>query len=230
MKTNTTKLKFDRRLGTYLTLGVGAGVLGSQSSNAAIVYWDVTPLTVSSGGRPVANPLTGDFVDGFLDDGMGNPVTPTVGLNFYGANYIYSVTEWTGDPATTAKIAYGANDRMLRFLTNETIGASSAFKANWSTMDNVGWTTAESAWATGLDGTSGYVGFSFDNAGTVNYGWLAVTYNDASQTLVVGDFAYENSGGSILAGDIGAIPEPSSLGLLALGASGLLARRRRQAA
>jgi hypothetical protein len=56
---------------------------------------------------------------------------------------------------------------------------------------------------------------------------LAVTYNAASQTLEIGDFAYESSGAGILAG---AIPEPSSLGLLALGASGLLARRRRQAA
>jgi hypothetical protein len=43
----------------------------------------------------------------------------------------------------------------------------------------------------------------------------------------MGDFAYEDSGAGILAG---AIPEPSSLGLLALGATGLLARRRRQAA
>lgn len=209
------------RLGTYLTLGVGAGMIGTQSSDAAIVYWDITPMTVTSGTRPFVNPLTGAHAD------TGAPIaSPTVGLNFRSNNYIYSITEASGQ-ADTGKIASGANDRMIRFLTNETIGVGSTFKTNWSYLDRPGWTTAESAWATGLDGTSGYVGFSFENAGTVNYGWLAVTYNDASQTLVIGDFAYENSGASIAAG---AIPEPSSLGLLVLGASGLLARRRRQAA
>jgi hypothetical protein len=212
------------RLGTYLTLGVGAGMIGSQSSDAAIVYWDITPMTVTTGMRPFVNPLTGDHAN----DSAPN-TTPTIGLNFKSGNYIYSITELSDDPVPPS-IAFGDNDRMFRFLTNDTIGVSSAFKTNWSYMDRPGWTTAESDWATGVDGTSGYVGFSFDNAGTVNYGWLAVTYNAAAQTLVVGDFAYENSGASILAGDIGVIPEPSSLGLLALGASGLLARRRRQAA
>jgi len=214
------------RLGTYLTLGVGAGMIGAQSSDAAIVYWDITPMTVTSGKRPFVNPLTGAHADN-----NAPLTTPTVGLNFHSTNYIYSITELDGG-AAPPKIANGANNRMIRFLTNETIGVSSSFMGNWSYMDrsasNGGpWTTAQSDWATGLDGTSGYLGFSFDNSGTTNYGWLAVTYNDASQTLVIGDFAYENSGASISAG---AIPEPSSLGLLVLGASGLLARRRRQAA
>lgn len=212
------------RLGTYLTLGVGAGMIGSESSDAAIVYWDITPMTVTAGMRPFVNPATGAYGND------GAPLTtPTVGLNFNGANYIYSITEFSSAPETP-KIAYGANARMIRFLTNETIGVSSAFKTNWSYMDRPGWTASDSDWATGADGTSGYIGFSFDNAGTVNYGWIAVTYNAASQTIEIGDFAYENSGGSILAGDIGVVPEPSSLGLLVLGASGLLARRRRQAA
>lgn len=224
MKTNTTNLKLDHRLGTYLTLGVGAGVLGSQNSNAAIVYWDVAPQTISVGGTAWVQPLTGDTGNGFDDS------TPTIGVRFAGTNYIYSFTEPSGDGTTKIAYNYGTyNAAMSRFVSNETIGVGSTFKQNWSYMDRSGWTTADSAWATEADGTSGYIGFSFDNSGTTNYGWIEVTYNAATGNLVMGDFAYEDSGAGILAGATG-VPEPSCLGLLALGATGLLARRRRQAA
>lgn len=213
-------INMNPRLGTYLTLGVGAGMIGSQSSNAAIVYWDITPMTVTAGMRPFVNPLTGAHAD----DGA-TLATPTIGLNFSGNNYIYSITELSGNPIPPS-IAFGANDRMVNFASGATIGSSSSFKTNWSYMDRPGWTSADSDWVTGAD-ASGFLGFSFEISGDVKYGWLAVTYNSAANTLVMGDFAYEDSGASILAG---AIPEPSSLGLLVLGATGLLARRRRQAA
>lgn len=214
MKKNNSTPLLDYRLGSYLTLGVGAAVLGSEASNAAIVYWDITPINIS-GGTVRFNPLTGETGTSVVLE------TPTIGLRFTNTNYIYSLTE-QGSP----QIAAGANDRMLRFTNGQIIDGTSTFKGNWSYMDRPGWTTAESAWATGENGTSGFVGFTFDNSGTTNFGWFAVTYNDASQTVELGDFAYEDSGAGILAG---AVPEPSSLGLLALGASGLLARRRRQA-
>jgi hypothetical protein len=106
---------------------------------------------------------------------------------------------------------------------------SLAFKTNFSYMDNAGWTTAECLWATGVDNTSGFIAIGFYNDQTEinNYGRVVVTDNAASQNLVIGGFAYEDSGAGIVAG---AVPETSSLALLAWGATGLLARRRRTAA
>ena len=49
-----------------------------------------------------------------------------------------------------------------------------------------------------------------------------------SNTLTVQEYAFAGVGETIKVGEIDAIPEPSSLGLLALGAAGVLANRRRK--
>jgi hypothetical protein len=85
------------------------------------------------------------------------------------------------------------------------------------------------------NGTS-YFGIRFDNGGTTNYGWMQVTASgfgdyDYDQSFTVNSYAYDNTGASIRVGATSevtsAVPEAStSLGLLALGAGGVLTRRR----
>jgi PEP-CTERM motif len=77
-------------------------------------------------------------------------------------------------------------------------------------------------------GDTGYVGLHFNSAGQTYYGWAHVHINaNASVTLL--DFAYENTPGTGLV--TGVVPEPSTLSvlLLAAGASGMTAYRRRRA-
>lgn len=80
-----------------------------------------------------------------------------------------------------------------------------------------------------------YIGFRFLNEsdGLLHFGWASVivgpTFNTAGRNI--GEIWYESDANTgILVGDTGAAatPEPSSVALLAMGAAGLLAARRRR--
>ncbi len=76
----------------------------------------------------------------------------------------------------------------------------------------------------------GYIGVSFpDAAGNTLYGWIDITI-ESDYRVTLTRWAYEDEGNPILTGAGPTVPEPSSLTLMALGASGLaiLRRRRRQ--
>ncbi|BBO86543.1 hypothetical protein DSCO28_71090 [Desulfosarcina ovata subsp. sediminis] len=84
---------------------------------------------------------------------------------------------------------------------------------------------------TGLGGQSGYIGVEF-GVNNKYYGWIEVSINAAGDTLTLHSWAYEDEAGkAIAAGDTGSpVPIPGSLALLASGAAGLAALRRRKAA
>ena len=84
-----------------------------------------------------------------------------------------------------------------------------------------------------LNSDQNYLGFEFINealGGQTQYGWIQFQFGATAGSRSIIGYAYENSGGGIAIGDIGAIPEPSTFGLLALGAIGLTTLRRRRSA
>lgn len=76
--------------------------------------------------------------------------------------------------------------------------------------------------------TDAYIGLSFPIAGQTHFGWIRVDIDNAAGTFLIKDWAYEDVAGQGIAA--GAVPEPGALSLLAVGASGVLAMRRRKQA
>ncbi len=112
------------------------------------------------------------------------------------------------------KLAFGANLVAIPLLP---VGTN-------ATMVSGGYDNANAHW---FGVGTGFLGFKFNNGAGDEYGWARVTINHAQNwrfTLV--DYAYGTVGQAITAGQT-ATPEPASLALLAVGAVGLLALRKK---
>lgn len=95
------------------------------------------------------------------------------------------------------------------------------------------------------DGVSAFVGVKLGTGGTENYGWIRLILEDLGDNpagtlgadgtnyfdkVTIVDWAYDDSGAAIAAGDTGApaLAAPQSLALLAWGAVGIRVLRRRK--
>jgi hypothetical protein len=180
----------------WLALALGLAAAGG-TAHAAVIYNSAQVVTITGQGYSVI-PLTGNSGPGRI-----TVMSYDGGEDFMGGWQSDVMVQ--GDPGSvTATVSL-----------NDVIGSSTS-----------GWTGASQV----PNGTH-YFGISFNNGGTTNYGWMQVTASglgdyDSDQSFTVNSYAYDNTGASIRVGATTAVPEASSLGLLALGAGGLLIRRR----
>lgn len=71
-----------------------------------------------------------------------------------------------------------------------------------------------------------FIGLQFPSGANNYNAWVRVNVNNTAGSFTVVDWAYENTPGQSIV--TGVVPEPSTLGLLAAGAAGLAAMRRRR--
>ena len=237
-KTNQTK-NLDlpkKRWAAYVAAGAAATMAGAQTAEADITHVVVggTEGAITLGVGQKAFNLDGDAQIIFGNSSFSAGTSVTYGQAFAGMNTNASAnfgnlagTSLSGGYGSfpyVANMAFDANVSTAAFLPGA--GGTMAYGPGYGNDKFINDTGNPS---------TGYVAFRFDTtAGGTNFqfGWARVTLNGdtPSNTFVLEEYAYADAGESIKVGELNAIPEPGSLGCLALGAIGLLASRRRKKA
>ncbi|QDT00220.1 PEP-CTERM sorting domain-containing protein [Adhaeretor mobilis] len=202
---SNSKWKSIKRTAAY-SLAAGAANVGLSSDvEAAPVYSGIQNIAIGQLGAQDLN-LDGDAYNDVL---LKNYV---FGGNYQGATVNYAPGQLVGFNAGLNYVsALSIGDPIDGTTVGPSFTGSMAYGNNAnSQFDSV---------------TDAYIGLSFPINAVNHFGWVRVDVDNAAGTFLIKDWAYEAEPGVGIAA--GQIPEPSTLGLLAAGALGLTAMRRR---
>ena len=219
------------RLGGYLTVSIGAGVLGTSQADAGIVTINIGPT-----GFNIAGPNAGLSTNSYkyvADFPFALTSTDNFGLfnqTVYSGDYYYKITGFLGLSGLSFGQSGGGYQK--KFTAGQTIDPTTSFGSAgyfYYRYDDgvINFVDVAPAF-----GPGSYVAFK---TAAGNYGWLEVTWNPSPQEFQIYAGAYESVPGvAIKAGDTGAaVPEidPNSFGsalALVMGSIAVLEHRRRK--
>ena len=195
------------RLASY-TAAASLGAFGLvQQADAAIVYTDVPDTTITQGESPIYLNLDGVGQNEFAIAAFNNSVRVNpYNIGPQNSKVLTSMSYYVNSFNAGAAIGPGAA---------EAEGARFAGRLTASGFYN-------------FVGAGKYVGLKWDiGGGNSRFGWARVDVTSANNgTATLFSFAYESTPNTTIAA--GAIPEPSSLALLAAGGGAVALKRRRR--
>lgn len=202
------------REGRLLAYSLAAGasaIAAGTTADAGVVYSGIQNIAISQYGSQNLN-LDGDAYGDIL---LKNYVF--LGGNYQGAYVNFFPGKVVG---FTSGFGYASALSAGTVIDSAAVAggpfqASLAYGAN---NPNAQFNTA----------TDAYIGLAFPINAVTHYGWIRVDIDNAAGTFVIKDWAYDDVAGQGI--EAGAVPEPGALSLLAVGASGVLAMRRRRQA
>jgi hypothetical protein len=184
-------------------------VAATDRADAAIVY---------SGEMNISIPT--DFEGVYIDlDGMTSGTTPIAGWDinpFFGGSVISTSVDF--HPVAESVVSTA---RILRLDEGIEVNGTLTFAGSpGGSSTHMGAGTDQF-----VEGVESYIGFSFTTNGSEGpyFGWIRIEVTANNPGGVVRDWAFDDSGAPI---EVGVIPEPSALLLVALAAP-LWFRRRR---
>lgn len=210
---NENDIKF--RLGA-IALAAGGTLAWTGVAGAAVV--------VQSIGADIANSTASVQV------GVGSPV----GMPQLEAYNVFVLAN-TGSGILLSGQSNGGYPKASDLAAGNIVGPSGTYGATpGSSPPKAIWSANDYAMSTTPPGGTFYLGVEFNiDGGPELFGYLTetVTYAGTNASVTLASLTYDDSGAAITVGaSATAAPEPASLSLLAAGAAGVTALRRRRAA
>lgn len=225
----------DRHFVACAAVATVAAVAGqAEHAQAGIIYSGVQDVTLTNGSPGIYINMVTNTSSGTPAGAPGWEINPYVNGgstgSYFGMYLPLGATQLVKSSTTP-----GGGD-VGNLSAGTVIGPGSTWIGQPSQFGFMNNNTA-GAW---VQPTDGYMGIEFKdpsvNGGNLVYGWMQISKTSTGEPARGGptgitfvDWAYDNSGSAIAAGDTGAspVPEPASLALMAAGAIGILVRRGR---